>query len=703
MNFLVKKSSWAYLPIIVFAGLSGTLPLLINPGLFWDDWVWIYQSKTAAMQIGRELGIWWAGYLTNFINGLENPVITMRWVSLAAWMVGAASFAYVIYKEKLASPRDCFLVFLLCIATQISPLRFTTSLSMYNVYIASFWLACAILKTDIRPHFKTTLSAIFFLISFYLNSVLAVYVFLILINYLARQNPQFNIEKYWKFYGGALQEKIKSIFKGPGNEAKKPAIKTGDQVFLGDYFLRKFYHLALSFTKNNFVFVLLPIIFILIKYFFTTTSVVYENYNKIHSFNLIWLLVNSLQELFTAIHFLFLYSPVYPRLLILGIFLVCLALLWIIPKSENLSLKKTLSSLSFGIALFMVAVIPYMLVGKPPSIDSLYESRHLMLAIFPLIFVTISALNVAIDILIINGDYKSYARNILVAYLLSVSIGSMFIAGLGLWRDFFTQKSFQYFLKDNEARLRDVSTLIVVDKTENRFYAHRKIWAYEFTGNLVSIYPGKDHLALGFEEYIHAPKRFDFLVNDFYKKRYNFDNYIFSNKQDLITMENGENSYQNLKILNLIKAYYFREEFQEKLQKFVTIKDKKIFIDADQRVVELVKIKQALEVFKAKNGRYPYSGGRDNCLISGENTINCPQPILGEIPELFPTYMKKPKGFSEVNRISPYYLFFSDGSDYKLLYDNVLDIHYAKQAYPDLIDPKRKSAYGFWSQGGSAW
>ena len=65
--------------------------------------------------------------------------------------------------------------------------------------------------------------------------------------------------------------------------------------------------------------------------------------------------------------------------------------------------------------------------------------------------------------------------------------------------------------------------------------------------------------------------------------------------------------------------------------------------------------------------------------------------------------MKKPKGFSEVNRISPYYLFFSDGSDYKLLYDNVLDINYVNQAYPDLIDPNRKGAYGFWSQGGSTW
>lgn len=705
MNVLANKKSWSYLPIILFASLAGTLPIIINPGLFWDDWVWTHQSKESAMQIGRELGIWWAGYLTNYINGLENPAITMRWVSLLSWIVGSASFAYVIFKEKLASARDCFLIFLLCIATQISPLRFIISLSMYNVYIASFWLGFAILKMNLKGVYKNTLSAILFLISFYLNSVLALYAFLITVNWLANQNLHFNVENYWRLFCDNFQWLMRNIPLGSTGNATKNKGDAENKAHLDNYFLKKIFQYVRIFFKDNIFWIFLPIIFILIKKISSTTSATYDGYNKINLGYLFQSIFDSFEQIFFAIKFLLSLGSIHPGVFFWVIFLICLFLLWLIPKSKQLIAEKLFSKLMFGMCLFVVSVIPYLAVNKPPVIGDPYESRHLMLAVFPLIFIVITALNILVTTVFGGEKNRLYAKNILVSYLLAVSIAGTFIAGLGLWRDFFTQKSFQSFIKDNKSEFSDISTFIISDETTDRFYKNREIWAYEFTGNLVNIYPNKDHLAVGLKEFNGWPKGTIFLKENFYKKRYNFDNYNFSNKQELITIENGENSYKSFKILSLVRSYFFDEEFQEKLKKFITIKSKNIFIDADGHVINLVRMKEALELFKKRNGQYPLSG-RDSIssyVVRRINTGNSLEPAIGDIPKLFPRYMKKPKEMAEYKPQYPYYLYYSDGENYKLIYNNVNDIHYVGQAYPDLIDLNRLAAYGFWSKGASSW
>lgn len=702
MNFLTNKNLWTYFLVALFASLAGTLPILINPGLFWDDWVWIYQSKESAIQIGRELGIWWAGYLTNYINGLENPAITMRWVSLISWIIGSGSFSYVIYKENLVSGRDSFLIFLLCISTQISPLRFVISLSMYNVYIASFWLGCAVLKMDIKSSYKVPLSAAFFLGSFYLNSILALYSFLLVSSWVVKKNYPINNAKYFKIFRDNI-----NLFNR-GNLAGKdhhPEGNYDDKVIAKIYTLESLRIIALKFFKENLFWILLPITFTLVKKISSTSSATYGNYNKIDLGHLFQSIFDSFSQIFSATKFLVSLGSLHPRALFLVFFLISLIFLWLIPNSKKLPTEKLFSKLIFGILLFMASVMPYLIVGKPPIIGDPYESRHLMLGVFPLIFIVLTSVNIFIAIVFKDEKNKLYAKNILVSYLLATSISSAFISGMGLWRDFFSQKAFQNFIEDNKSRFKDITTFIIIDKTKDRFYGNRMIWAYEFTGNLVNIYPNKDHLAVKLEEFNSWPIGVSFLREDFYKKRYNFDNYQFSNRQALITIDNGKDSFKYFRIFSLVKSYMYNEDLKEQLQNFIEVKSGDVFIDADKHVINLVKIKKSLESFRIKNGQYPLSGTDSNngYVVKRINTGNSLDPAIGDIPRLFPGYMKKPKEMVLYKPLYPYYLYYSDGKNYKLIYNNANDIHYVAQAYPDLIDLNRVAAYGFWSEGARSW
>lgn len=56
------------------------------------------------------------------------------------------------------------------------------------------------------------------------------------------------------------------------------------------------------------------------------------------------------------------------------------------------------------------------------------------------------------------------------------------------------------------------------------------------------------------------------------------------------------------------------------------------------------------------------------------------------IYRIFSDFMSAPKEFSAGNDVKSNCVYMSNGLDYKLIYSNALDIPYAKQAYPGLVD-----------------
>ena len=117
------------------------------------------------------------------------------------------------------------------------------------------------------------------------------------------------------------------------------------------------------------------------------------------------------------------------------------------------------------------------------------------------------------------------------------------------------------------------------------------------------------------------------------------------------------------------------------------------------RMQNLKDIRNALEDYRSRNGIYPVhtdpSGYDPN--IGGKSG--------SWIPELSPRWMFRmpvdPLGSKLPNH---QYLYFSDGTDYKLIAHGAEDAPAVARSHPTLDDPRRPAvAYGFWTSGARMW
>ncbi len=117
-------------------------------------------------------------------------------------------------------------------------------------------------------------------------------------------------------------------------------------------------------------------------------------------------------------------------------------------------------------------------------------------------------------------------------------------------------------------------------------------------------------------------------------------------------------------------------------------------------IADLRELTQALELYYNDHQAYPDSGGNWDGLYScwGDSTSNW-------IAGLTPTYIAAlPRSPNLSTDCDNNYIYFSNGTDYKLIWHNAENQATVVGMYPNLIDPVRPTwAYGFYSSGGVAF
>lgn len=120
-------------------------------------------------------------------------------------------------------------------------------------------------------------------------------------------------------------------------------------------------------------------------------------------------------------------------------------------------------------------------------------------------------------------------------------------------------------------------------------------------------------------------------------------------------------------------------------------------------MADLIQINEALQQYRATNGSFPVSDGFQGYASNWGAT-------LGErwIPELADVAgLPRDPAQGEAGG-EPQYLYFSDGTDYKLIAHATADCGPDVETQGILIDPVRRTetecwAYGFWSPGGATF
>lgn len=690
-HFIKAMIPWVRcVPIVLVAVFGGTALILCNPGYFWDDWMWISQRPEESIRIGKELGVFWGGYLTNAINALPQPALTMRGLALLAWVMASAALAYLLYRQRKLSRHHAFEVFLLCAATHLAPVRFLTSVAMYNVYIACFWIGCALLLIPGKPSRARLWSVPFFFFSFYLNSQIALY--LCLLALLAGRDLLGHIS--WPASAPHWRELIRRPRELPRLAA--PLSATLPQVRAR---LRRF-------ALENVSLIALPFAFAILKRLTAVRSNLYGDYNHIDH----RLLLSAILKSFVSIRpilrdFFAIASRGVQPLVLLICTLLCFLLLRLAPRAgQRASLRTALMQLALGWAIFAAAAYPYILVGKNPDLTSFYDSRNVHPAIPGLTLVLLALTNVLDRGFARVIVLRRIGRELLLGYVLGVCVSSSFTSGLDLWRDWMRQTAIMTFIRTHELQLKTVRTFVFDDSAYR--IGDRILWNYEYSGNLHAVYGTRERFGISVDEYDKWPPKVQLLIDPLFRRRFNLDDYRIDRPHAILTVRKGLIPLNTPRVLSTVRAYLCGKAWADDLPKYVSVRMAYEFIQADQRVAEIFEIANALNAYRRDHGYYPPTSAPPQGPVPTHElapTERIGPPIVnGDIPGLFPKYLPRINAMKFHGDGSPTYLYASDGLDFKLVYANPPDLAYAKQAHPALIDPMR-DAYGTWTLGAMHW
>lgn len=726
--------SLRYLPLVLFSILGGSFIYVLNPGLFWDDWVWIHQDKAENIQISKELGIWWAGHLSNYFYSFKNPVLVLRLISLVAWAVAAAASVYVLRVRAVIDRTEGMLIFALIAATHVAGVRFLNSVAMYNVYIAAFWLGCAFLVARPDKLWARLLAAALFFFSFHLNSMLVIYALVLALLFAEDIRRAFRAEHATDIVPGGLNRPLSYWFD------RQPY-----RVF-GATTMKVVPAGVKQFIRDNVLFIVLPVLFYAsIKFVSLAMSTVlssqqriYSDYNSIKIANLLKAAVEIpwtfLRTLYQYLLLIIVAVPPSMMLAYCGITLACFILLrrhGRMPSWTNIRYQ-----LLMGVLLFAASMYPYLLVGKPPVLFDFYEARNVMpalpgMALFFMGLANIGTLIVARFVPFIALP----ARNLAFSILIGLALSCQFVMGTDLMKDWMRQEAIATYASERKQELDRFSTIFVVDNANGFRTNGRQIWNYEYTGLFVNVFGRQTKLGIAPAEYNGWPQRV-FLVHDpVYRKRYNISEYDPKLPQVVIEVSNSAVYPEIRDLFTYMRLFWTGGSTTELTRRFFHFSAYEQFTEAPKRLAELAQIIKLMEQHRTATGLYPNTTLLTPDVSTGKTAIGVRPLSQATVPAYFNAIPKLKSGNGlicenektdsfglpaplapmatknesesckiKVECITPScgYLYMSDGVDYKLVYRFPADMPYAKQAFPENIDPMRE-AYGHWTPGALRW
>ena len=310
---------------------------------------------------------------------------------------------------------------------------------------------------------------------------------------------------------------------------------------------------------RNIDFILLPIVFFVLKNIFFKPSGIYTNYNHVH-----------LSNLLASFHYLSIMlleiidwqkpSASLAFIILTGIILLLCQSKSLITDAKNYirRIESKLPLEVIGIIALLLALIPYYTVDRPPRYMD-WDSRFQLL--MPL---GLALLIVGVISRVQREHTKPYALIILT------------ISGVLLWNrcyadfyiDWLKQQSIIEGLKNNAA-LRDAKALLWVDETEEMDALHREYRMYDYNGLFNRAYGTQDHYVLAYNRYRYSGENW----NEFVKGDSIFfcDGYIAKDvvnptaPPQLVIISSRVHSARNH--LSFATAMLFRKYFQPTLFK----------------------------------------------------------------------------------------------------------------------------------------
>ena len=426
--------------------------LLMNfNGVYWDDWVVVYQKPETIINIFTQNGFIWIGYLHVFLQKLGNGIHVYRIFSFFAYFFSGVFIFYILQRIKYFDKSAAFFISLLFLLSPVNDARVALIntppiLNLFFFYF-SFFLLSVYLDGKKKLYTRLFTLTLFF-ISFSLESLLVFY----------------STVLFYIFYN--IQQK---------NQEKG------------------FRLLILNFLIHYIDFICLPVLFFVLKNSFFEPHGLYANYNSLNSdpITLMALLIKSFD---TA-----LYQPIYHAfstawsnlgiILVVSIIVIYLMQKIHIPLTKdvlmnlkwNIKIHKrtfhipgSLMMLTIGVILFLLAVFPYCVVGKLPQADN-WAARNQILVPLGMSFIIYYLISFTVKI-------HNRIPNMLLYGVISIFIVQGLHSYYLYYIDWFYQSSLLEQFKHSKT-IQEHTTFIVKDNLEADIWVNKRGFSfYEANG-----------------------------------------------------------------------------------------------------------------------------------------------------------------------------------------------------------------------------
>lgn len=640
-------------------------PLLLNNGAYWDGSLiyGLYQDHNAAQLFAmfRENGLPWLAYLHRLMWFAPNVLLAYKVTAFLSILVATLMVYSVARRTHVLSDGEGVIAAAIFCSYTAYQMYFELITLPYVVCYALFltaWRLAMAPPSGKVARFVARLAALaMFFVSFLTVSLVAFYGVALLVLLWHRRHEWLD---------------------------RRPLVALLRLGRFADYLL-------------------VPVLFVGIKFVFWKTFGLYATYNQIEIMPQTW------PAAFSQFAQITLFGPFESAWALLSTNMtafvawsVCTALagygtLRFVRAQRGLTstrayLPGTLGLVVFCVLFFVAAAFPYVVVGKLPSTFG-WDTRHALLVNLPV------ALAGVLLGRVLGGLLPVRSGGAVQGALLAALIGAFVVS---TWNIYLTWEL--RWIKDASTivNLRSLprepierSSMIWVDDDTARW--HEKYVYYEYA----SIFRSAWHEERRFGNPADEPLDVVAFAGTLPLSRYLLKDLNLAAVRDCRVTLHVRFTPDASHDLSVVARYYrtlwFRHEnidaFLAPLTR-LSLSDFSCSADRYARVVaDLTVIRNALNAYYADNGAYPVAE------VSVNDASHPPRDrwIPGLVPKYLAVVPTDPRGLSAANH---QYLYMSNGRDYKIIAHGAEDAAYGRKARPDLVDPLRpEHAFGFWSPG----
>ncbi len=362
------------LAIILFAVLGHGL-LLLNDGIYWDDWVWFDLRQGTyhwdrVFDAAREMGsLPYEKYFAYLFSIFPDTVFAAKFFVFVAIVLGGLCAYRLAAHSGVLGELESVLIAILFVLYPGNRTQIALSTAFYQIYIALFLLAClfALREQSKRDSRRRCVALRFaamglFVLSFSLTSLVAYYLCFLVLLLCRRRSSEPPLEPFWRRAGRFLAVRL-------------------------DYLL-------------------LPVVFLLVKFTFFHPTGYYEGYRQLELG--IPSILSSMEDLIPAATYSqltqaldLLRSKLIPWLpvpvtvyLAFLMLLVAATVVGLVLRSGNRrGLLRLGMPIAFALMLLAASLLPYALAGYTAARYG-WDTRHLTLVGLPLAVLLVALLRV---------------------------------------------------------------------------------------------------------------------------------------------------------------------------------------------------------------------------------------------------------------------------------------------------------------------